>query len=525
MPAESGSSFGLEKLLRIGGASFVILASIFFVSTAINRGWIGPTAQLVLSTVVSAALIAVSFRIPKDRKPWRASIAIAGASAWLSTGVVGYAGLDILSANAALAWLALSTAGFVGLGRAHDAESVAVAGAPAALLGAGLMGAFGASAAVVVAATTLFGLSVLAATWNRGWFATRCTGAATLADVAGGVALAETVNSTLTIALPVSAATVLALGASQLFEWINTQNSADQKPSVAALIEARFAAVLTPWVTAVVSIALAGSAAAAVENSTTTGWFAVVVGAVVAGSFEFARRHASSLMFTLHQVAGLAVVLSGSVLLLDGPVLMAAVLGQTLVAVVLAARTRLPEALLAAGLLGLVSILWNSITILLSLIERPMTLAQAVVTGVFVVLCAGCAWFLRGDEKLSKVWYGSWGIYLVWVAAALQGAPQHQMLVSLAWASSALALIAARSLLSKQMPGLTVAAALNVGLATLGLTALKLIFVDLVAVDVLWRAALFFAVGGVFLRLGFILPKLRGEEPRRSVAQGPGSES
>ena len=61
---------------------------------------------------------------------------------------------------------------------------------------------------------------------------------------------------------------------------------------------------------------------------------------------------------------------------------------------------------------------------------------------------------------------------------------------------------------------------MNVALATLLVTGGKLIFVDLVAVDVLWRAALFFLIGGTYLRLGFILPKLRQEPESATTPEG-----
>ena len=81
--ARTPRSFDFEKLLRFGGAGLVILAAIFFVSTAISRGWIGPGAQLALATAVSAALIGLSFRIRPERKPWQTALAITGASALL----------------------------------------------------------------------------------------------------------------------------------------------------------------------------------------------------------------------------------------------------------------------------------------------------------------------------------------------------------------------------------------------------------------------------------------------------------
>ena len=65
-PVPSASPIDLEKVFRLGGISLVVLAAVFFVSTAISRGWIGPTAELALAAFASLAMIAQSFRFSKD---------------------------------------------------------------------------------------------------------------------------------------------------------------------------------------------------------------------------------------------------------------------------------------------------------------------------------------------------------------------------------------------------------------------------------------------------------------------------
>ena len=82
------------------------------------------------------------------------------------------------------------------------------------------------------------------------------------------------------------------------------------------------------------------------------------------------------------------------------------------------------------------------------------------------------------------------------------------MWISISWAVASVALLSTRMILTGEKGSELYGRVVNLGLATLGVTGAKLIFVDLVAVDVLWRAALFFVIGGMFLRLAFILPKL-----------------
>lgn len=116
--------------LRLGGMTLVVASAIFFVSSAISRGWVGPAAQLGVATVTSLAMIALSFRFTAERRAWTISLAIGGAASLFASGVVGYYGLDLLSFPVAVAWLVSSIGAFLGLSRVHDAQSIAVASVP-----------------------------------------------------------------------------------------------------------------------------------------------------------------------------------------------------------------------------------------------------------------------------------------------------------------------------------------------------------------------------------------------------------
>jgi uncharacterized membrane protein len=83
--------------------------------------------------------------------------------------------------------------------------------------------------------------------------------------------------------------------------------------------------------------------------------------------------------------------------------------------------------------------------------------------------------------------------------------PQGQAAVSIAWAILGTTLLIAGALRRQTEVGV-------VGLVVLALTVGKLLTVDLQEVDTLWRAGLFLLVGLGFLRLGFLLPRLEGEE-------------
>ena len=116
----------------------------------------------------------------------------------------------------------------------------------------------------------------------------------------------------------------------------------------------------------------------------------------------------------------------------------------------------------------------------------------------------------------------SWGLYLFWIAAALQELPQPQMAISLAWAASAVLLIVTRRTVWGADAADRFRSVLNVALTTLLITGAKLVFVDLVAVDVLWRAGLFLLIGGTFLRLAFVLPAMLDTSSEQEQAENVG---
>ena len=173
----AGSRGTLEWLFRVGGIALVVLAAVFFVSTAISRGWIGPTAQLALATAVSLGIVGQSFRFPDAQRAWRVTMAAGGAAAFFVTGVVGHLGLDLLGIGAAVAWLAAAIGGFLVLARAHDSELIAALGGPAAGLGAVLVaGSADVSDAVLLAVGVGWTAALAFAAAGQRWFIARAVG-------------------------------------------------------------------------------------------------------------------------------------------------------------------------------------------------------------------------------------------------------------------------------------------------------------------------------------------------------------
>lgn len=506
------ASFGAAEMwLRIGGIAMVVASAIFFVSTAIHRGWIGPSAQLSLATLASLSFIALSFRFTSERRPWSVATAIGGASSLFVSGVVGFVGLDLLSLPVAIGWFIASALTFLALARVHDAQSLVIASTPAALIGLVLLSVddgLAPSGLALLAAGYLVAVSL--SCHLRGWMLARSIGVSLGAGTAGiGLLLAivEDASSTavLTTAVVIMSAVALAVISQSLefarFERLVTEGSMSMRMS--ALVEARAIALAIPWTSLLTAIAIEHLAITELDVMWTASALAVGLGLLVA----MTPRIFPPTMQLLHGVAAMATVTIGFATLLRGPVLLVALLGQAVAAAIVAIRYRSSETIIAATVLA-TAVLAITVGLLFhGSFVSGFNLAESAAVAAVVVVVGIAAWLLKENEVWADSWSLPWILVLGWAAATFRDVPQGQMAVTLIWALTGASMVYAGASVQRRH---VVAA----GLLTLAVTAGKLVFVDLATVDVLWRAGLFFAVGAVFLRLGFVLPGLLAGQPR-----------
>ena len=500
----------VEWLFRVGGISLVVLAAIFFVSTAISRDWIGPEAQLALATVTSVGFIIQSFRFGPSKSQWRTTFAAGGAAGFFVSGVVGHIGLDILSLQGALGWLATAVVGFLALSKVHRSEVLAGLGAPATVAGAFLLSLSGNDTpAMLVSTGALWAIALGITTFGERWYGARSLGAAVAAGlIALGVIASVIAGPTLTVTL---VATLLGIVA---VVWLAVQHAGMFPPGdtggvsrrVLGLIEAWTFAILIPWIAFIVELLVPNGAT--VGGFEIEGWAVIATGIAGAAIVTALASKADSLVILLQQLGALGTVGVGLAIVFNGPVLLVSLLAMTVTSVALAQRTRAPEAILAAAGLGSIVIGWTSILVLIALSGAGLTIAETIATGLVFVSAGLGVWLGRDREEVVAIGLLVWIGLLSWIAAAWVGVPQAQMWISISWAVASVALLSTRMILTGEKGSELYGRVVNLGLATLGVTGAKLIFVDLVAVDVLWRAALFFVIGGMFLRLAFILPKL-----------------
>ena len=502
-----------ETAFRFGGISLVVLSAIFFVSTAISRGWIGPAAQLFLATVVSLGFVAQSFRFADDRRPWRVTFAAGGAAGLFISGVVGHVGLDILPLTAATGWLAAAIGLILVLARTHGSEVLAVMAAPATLIGMVLLNSAGVDSPAFIAAIGAVWAILLGVTcFEQRWPIARSIGALTagfIVSIGAVVADLDGLGALVTLAVAAGVVAVAALAWQQASEL---RGNPPQSWASASALEARVFALFIPWTAATVAWLLDDSTIWTRSGDDYQGWAIMVVGLLGAAFATTAEEKLGELMAALHQLASIATMAVGLAVLTQGPALLVGLLGTAVVSGVLARQTRLPEMMAAAAGLSTLVLTWTAGLILGALAEDGLTIGESLATGAVVAAAFGGLWLARERPEapagVALLWVG----FLLWIAALWREVPQEQMWISISWVAVSVGVLASRALWNVDLARQHFSKAINLALVTLGLTGAKLIFVDLVAVDILWRAGLFFVIGATFLRLAFVLPDMLGAD-------------
>ncbi len=522
-----------ERFVRWAGLVLVALAAIFLVSTAIQRGWIGPELQLAGATAAGLGLLGAAFRLRDHGPGWATSLGIAGATVLAFCATATHTWLDLVSPTVAVVAVTAATAVSVGAAWRLNRESVAVAAGLAALwvpptlglhhdLSPGFMAL--ALAGVVVAAT---GLGLV-----RPWPLVR-TGISWLAALMTLIALADIQQTQDRVAFPgrgpvAGVAVALATAALWLGPVLATQLvgrrpvaddgghpspfAVDGYLSTAgeqlAAIDHRLLAVVPGWCW----LGVAG--AVGVDGSRPFGLLGLAVAAgfaIVTAATWLRLPRALGLVQALGVSGVTAVAL---IALIDGPLLMVVLTVQTVATVVVAHRFRDTALGVSAALTGAAAGLLAVSDIFRTIAERDPSVGGAVAQA-FVVAAIGASALVvnrfRRQDLAEPAFVVAWVLTLLWVVATFLPGPQGNVVVSGLWAAMAVAgIVAGLRWLSSTVR--------TVGLLTLALAVGKLLTVDLAVVDVFWRAGLFFLIGAGLLRLAYVLPRLAAQARARVEA-------
>lgn len=607
----------MERLLRIAGIVLVVLAGVFAVSTAIDRGWIGPQVQLAGATVTGLALQAGAVRLRHRSRPWAHSLGAGGAVILAACAVAAHAWLDVIGPLGALSALGVVTATSIALARHLRIEGVAIAAGVAGLGTAAVGGLLG-DVPMAVAALSLAAMVVvmtglgLVERWRGlrivvGWQAAllllgfAVDAAGELAGLTGAVAWAvvAVVGTVLWVAPAI---------AGQLAE--RPIELGDQGWPRWATIDRRLVVSAPGWTWLAIT-ALAGA------DATASAWIGLGVAAAHGATVALAWARLDRILRSSGLLAVTGIVTVALVLLLDGPVLMVAIVTSALASAVIADRIDDgPMAALATVVASLATVMATTDLVTVA-IDRDPTIGSAAAQGAVVVALVemsrrvgrrwrpvgialgATAWIgllgwvatqlspigpvvpaiaatwailaalilvlgryrwvptvaaraaglatLSGAAILTMsdlaalietgsgdltrsalqaiviggaaivvaalglrsahrptaiaVMVGTWVLALGWVLGATLDVGQSQAVVSALWTVAAIAAIVAGLRLTEVV-------ARRLGMATLGVTMVKLLTVDLTEVDVLWRIGLFAIVGAGLLRLAYVLPRL-----------------
>lgn len=483
---------GIESLLKWAGLVLLFLSAVFLVSTAIQRGWIGPELQLLGAACIGAGLIEGGLVLGRRRAGWGVPLVGVGIAVLSATSTAGWQWLELWSRSP---WIALSftvLALSIALNGRLRSPGVAATGLVTTAISVSVLSDSIPQAAVLLAIVVAVGEAT--SVWRRS------SSLHLMTVVVGVVSFGAVAAASYIEAEPTSLALLLSGAVVTVLFWT--------MPLVFAVRDAEPSPIGVNWrptidrlvisLPALFSVAWTWSSDLSETGSgrvfLLTGGLALASALVVALSRRFQQS-----IWVSQLMGGAAAVTVGSVLLFEGPGVLA---GLTLQAGALLIFVHLvPDrwAVVQAGAMATVAGLL-ALAGMIDAIDLDAPAVDDVVHLGVVALLAGWAWWegrSHDDRPLGQILgVGAFAGAVLWPVSALIHVPQGQALISAVWAGLGLGLL----VLAFSRTSVRLA---QVSLATLGVVMVKLLTIDLETVDVFWRVALFFILGGTFLFAGF----------------------
>ncbi|MGI9607250.1 MAG: DUF2339 domain-containing protein [Acidimicrobiales bacterium] len=482
-----------EVVLKWAGLVLVFLAAAFLVSTAIDRGWIGPELQLAGTLAIGAVLIGAGLWLLERFRNWAVSFVTVGVAVMYVAAVASHEWLDLVGIGVATIGSIIVAAGGWALSRHVDSQLVAAVSylgaiiAPAAVGAADEYGSGPSSVYVLIAAAAFVALYI-----ERRW--------ALLFLIVGVVSLPVGLAAAFDNGPSgIGQVVIVLMGAVFLAGPILLEQQHGPPADELQRLFARLVLAVPLWVWGA-TVALHEID----EESAASFAIAMGVAAAVAALAVLIEAHISRWLWASLVLAGFVVVGAGLAALLEGPALLAAFAVQALAMLVLTRVVADPWFLVGSLLLaGVVLIVTAGLT-LEAIDTDPSVGADAVHLGVFVATGA-IGWLTRDRVEGQVLGLAAYGGLLVWILSALVHIPQGQVVVSAVWAAIGVAVVLVG--LSRRRQDVT-----WVGMGTLALVVGKLLSVDLAEVETFWRAGLFFVIGLGFLWLSARIPRLFAEQ-------------
>jgi uncharacterized membrane protein len=519
------TSISGARLLAWIGGGVTLLGVVLLLVLAASRGWFSPAARVTVGALLGVALIGLALWLHRRESARAGALALAAtgfATLYLvvaaATALYGY----LPEVPALLVALLVAAAG---LGLADRWRSQLLGGG--VVVGAGLLAPVIVTDWLLVALALALQLAALPVVLRRGWSVLM------LVAAAGSVIFGSAVGAM--VAVDGDAATtavVLGVLAVGLGTAMPAARMLPREP-VAALVAAApvpvlaMGAALGGWdggaVTAVAALAMAG--------------FAAVPGL-------------DRLLRTVGVTAAAVALFQATLVAVDGSTATAVLIGQAIVAAVVAVvlRSRLPMMIaMAYGTVGVLMALAQDAPVA-ALVQFPAfpynqpgpgalltgagISALVLVLAVALLVAGGRVELIRPDTASAPLWIpiglvGLYGATSLMVTIALlvstdrAGFTSGHAVVTVSWTIAALVLLAR---------GISRAALRITGLVLVAAAVAKLVLFDLVALDGLARVAAFLGAGLVLLAAGTRYARLVAEAdaeagPERAAQGAPESAS
>jgi uncharacterized membrane protein len=501
--AEEGpdwSRLGEQWLGRLG-VGFLILALAFLFKLALDRGWITPPLRLAFGLLLGTGLLVAGLRLEESRRRYSQVLMGGAVGVFYLVGFAGYQLYGLLPYTVAFSYMATVTLLALVLASRQDRATLAAIGAAGGLATPFLLPTSDPSVLGLVLYTCLIVAGAGAVQIWRGWITLHVTlfvgGFAVLAFAATQPPVAER------LAVPLAVwVWWLVVGVSPLFrQWFLDQAAGDGEevesdPSVFGGAPPPVALVSVAGI--LTSLAAAALAALAWDLERAELGLLILLPGLLFGA-------AAALGRSVREPAVLvAAVLipAGTWALVPEPAVFFILSLEAAAIHMVAARFALPSLhALGHALVAILGVWFIEVAV-----DRqgpnPLDGWGTASLGAIAVTFA-TSYVFTSPTLRTRYRLGAYAALLSWLLVELTPLSNGPALVSISWGLLGTLLLVLGW--GRERRGLQQA-----GLATLGLTAGKLLLVDMAQLDVVWRILVFLGFGGAFLALSYMI-----NHPRR----------
>ncbi len=498
-----------EQWLGRVGVGFVILAMAFLFKLAFDRGWITPPLRLAFGLLLGIGLLIAGLRLEESRRRYSQVLMGGAIAVFYLVGFAGYQLYGLLPYLGAFSYMATVTLLALVLASRQDHATLGAIGAAGGLATPFLLPTSDPSVPGLVLYTCLIIVGAGSVQIWRGWITLHVTllvgGFAVLAVAATQPPVTER------LAVPLAVwVWWLVVGVSPLFRrWILAAGPTDddEPGDSMGLAGAPPPVALVSVVGVLTSLAAAALAAIAWDLERTELGILILLPGILFGAAAALGRPARE------PAAPVAAILipAGTWVLVPEPGVFFILSIEAAAIHLLAARLGLPS-LQALGH-ALVAILGVWFIGAGAQRHGPNPLDGWGTSTLAAIGTAFTTSFVFTSTTMrTRYQLGAYAALLLWLLVELTPLANGPALVSISWGFlGTLLLVLGWGQGRRGMQ--------QAGLATLGLTAGKLLLVDMAQLDVVWRILVFLGFGGAFLALSYLInhPRHRGGDKGRGA--------